>query len=60
MPAREELHVIGKIGQQDIFSELFQGCAGVPRQPVFDDIFLVGHCVDIEADRVKIAITLQA
>ncbi len=35
--------VAAEVGQQDVFAELVQGHAGVARQPVVDDLFLVFH-----------------
>ena len=41
--AREDVHVPAEIGEQDVFAELVQRNAGVARQPVVDDLFLVFH-----------------
>jgi hypothetical protein len=40
---REGIEVAAEIGQQDVFAEVFQGQAGVTRQPVADDLVLVLH-----------------
>lgn len=45
MPFGEEMNVIGKVDEQDVFAEFFNGCTGVARQPVGHDVRFRFHAL---------------